>query len=94
MNDHNGQLKAIVERIEAEETRKAEAAENVREIYAEARSNGYDPAALRVLVKERREDMDKRKRRQTREELVEVYRNALGLLADLPLGVSALARVS
>ena len=94
MNDHNGQLKAIVERIEAEETRKAEASENVREIYAEARSNGYDPAALRVLVKERREDMDKRKRRQTREELVEVYRNALGLLADLPLGVSALARVS
>ena len=93
MNDHNGQLKSIVERIESEEERKAEAVENIKEIYAEAKSNGFDPAALRHLIKERREDMDKRKKRQTREEMVEVYRAALGPLSDTPLGAAALSRV-
>ena len=70
----NNQLKNIVERIENLETVKREAAEDIREIYAEAKGDGYDPAALRQIIKERREDAAKR---AEREDIVETYKHQL-----------------
>lgn len=70
----NGQLQSIVERIENLETVKREAAEDIREIYAEAKGDGYDPAALRQIIKERREDARKR---AEREAIVETYKHQL-----------------
>jgi len=52
----NGQLKALVERIEREEEQKAEIAEGIKEIYLEAKSGGYDVKIVRKLIAVRRKD--------------------------------------
>ena len=78
-HNSNAQLRSIVDRIVQLEEEKAERAEDIRGVFAEAKGNGFDPAALRVVVKEKREDNEKRKKRQEREEIVTVYRTQLGL---------------
>ena len=75
----NSDLKSFVNRIVDRETEKAEIADDIRSIYAEAKSAGYDPAAVRIVVKEKLEDYDKRKKREAREEIVTIYRTQLGL---------------
>jgi len=75
----NSDLKSFVNRIVDREAEKAEIADDIRSIYAESKSAGYDPAAVRIVVKEKREDNEKRKKRQEREEIVTVYRTQLGL---------------
>lgn len=91
-NGHNSasHLRSIVERIERldEEIKSLKA--DQKDIYAEAKSAGYDGPALRALIRMRAEDQTKR---QTREALVETYMRALGMLADTPLGQAALERV-
>lgn len=89
MNDHNGQLKAIVERIERLAEEKQTIADDIKDVYAEAKGNGYDVAALRALIKLRKEDANKRAERET---ILETYMHALGMLADLPLGKAAMER--
>jgi uncharacterized protein (UPF0335 family) len=89
MNDHNGQLKAIVERIERLAEDKQEIADDIRDVYAEAKGNGYDVAALRALIKLRKEDANKRAERET---ILETYMAALGMLSDTPLGKAAMER--
>lgn len=80
-------LLSIVERVERLEEEKRGLAADIKDIYAEAKSAGYTPAIIRVLVKERRMDEAER---QEREALLETYRAALGGIADLPLGVAAM----
>lgn len=87
--DHNGQLKAIVERIENLEVSKAEIASDIREVYLEAKSNGYDPKALREVIRFRRQEREKR---ETHAAIVETYLLALGDLAGTPLGRAATTR--
>lgn len=53
---HNGQLKAIVERIVHMEDEKKIVAGDIRDIYAEAKANGFNPKALRVIVRQQRAD--------------------------------------
>ena len=89
MNDHNGQLKAIVERIERLAEEKDGIASDIRDVYAEAKGNGYDVPALRALIKLRKEDANKRAERET---ILETYMAALGMLSDLPLGKAAMER--
>lgn len=84
---HNGQLKSIIERIERLEEEKAGIAADIRDIYAEAKANGFDTKALRQIVKERKMDAAER---QEREALLDVYRASLGMLADTPLGEAAM----
>ena len=72
---HNGQLKAIVERIETVESELKELGEGRKEIYLEAKSNGYDVKALRAIVARRRQDQEKL---AAHEMLVETYQAALG----------------
>ena len=83
------QLKAIIERIELLEEDKAVISSDIRDVYAEAKSNGYDVPALRAIVKMRKEDANKRAERET---LLEVYMHALGMLSDTPLGQAAMNR--
>lgn len=71
------QLKTIVERIERLEQEKAAIAEDIKDVYAEARGNGYDTKTLRTVVKLRKMDTDDR---QEQEEMLDLYLNALGML--------------
>lgn len=71
------QLKSIIERIERLEQEKAAITEDIKEVYAEARGNGYDAKILRTVVKLRKMDTDDR---QEQEEMLDLYLNALGML--------------
>lgn len=81
-----GQVKAYIDRVEAVTQEIKEAQQARKEIYAEAKSNGFNVAALKVIVKQRAEDPEKR---AAREADVALY---LGVLADTPLGRSAVER--
>ena len=70
-------LRAYVERVERLEEEKKALAADIREVYAEARGNGYDPKIMRKLVMLRR--MDQTDRREE-EELLDVYRRAIGMI--------------
>lgn len=70
------QLLSIIERIENRETAKAEIADEIKEIYTEAKGVGYDVKALRTVVSLRKQDPEERKARET---LVETYMQALGI---------------
>jgi uncharacterized protein (UPF0335 family) len=72
----NGQLKALVERIEREEEQKAEIAEGIKEIYLEAKSGGYDVKIMRKIIAIRRKDPEAR---QNEESLMDAYMNELGM---------------
>lgn len=74
-----GQLKSLVERIERGEQEKAEVAAHIKEIYAEAKGNGFDAKILRRVVAYRKQD---RARRQEEEAVLDLYLSALG---ELPL---------
>ena len=71
------QLKAIVERIEHLEEEKKAIADDIRDVYAEAKGNGFDVKALRTILKLRKQDRDER---QEHEALVELYMSALGMI--------------
>ncbi|MBO6827135.1 MAG: DUF2312 domain-containing protein [Sneathiella sp.] len=73
------QLRSIVERIERLEEDKKAIAEDIKEVVAEARSNGYDVKALRTILKIRK--MDKADR-QEQEYMVDLYLHALGMLDE------------
>lgn len=73
------QLKAIVERIENVESEIKGLTDDRNEIYAEARGNGYDVKALRHIVKERKQDANKRAEFET---IVDTYKQALGMLVE------------
>jgi uncharacterized protein (UPF0335 family) len=55
---HN-QLTAITERINRLEDEKKTIAEDIRDVYAEAKGNGYNPKALRVIIRRQRADAKK-----------------------------------
>lgn len=75
---HNGQLKSIVERIENIETSIKEMSDDRRDVYAEAKGNGFDVKALRTIIRMRKETAQDR---ETREAILETYMHALGMLA-------------
>jgi uncharacterized protein (UPF0335 family) len=75
-NFAKGQLKSLVERIEKLEEEKKAIAEDVREVYGEAKGVGFDVKALRAVVRLRMQDGEARKEHEA---LVELYRDALGL---------------
>ena len=71
------QLKAFVERIERLEEEKKATADDIRDVYAEAKGNGFDIKALRVIVRMRKQDVDERKEHEA---ILETYLHALGML--------------
>jgi uncharacterized protein (UPF0335 family) len=70
-----GQLKAIVERIERLEEDKAAVMTDLKEVYAEAKGNGYDVKILRKVVRIRKQD---RAKRQEEEAVLDLYLSAIG----------------
>ena len=70
------QLRAFIERIEAEEERKREIADEIKEIYAEVKGNGFDTKALRKIVQLRRKSAEEREEEET---ILETYMAALGM---------------
>ena len=71
------QLKAIVERIERLEEEKKTISDDIRDVYAEAKGNGYDVKALRAVVRLRKQDKDER---VEYEAVLETYMHALGMI--------------
>jgi uncharacterized protein (UPF0335 family) len=84
-----GQLRAFIERIERLEEEKKALADDIKDVYAEAKGNGFDTKALRKIVALRRQDEAKRREE---EEILNVYLAALGMLADTPLGEAAITK--
>ncbi len=70
------ELRSFIERIETLETEKTEVSEQIREVMAHAKSEGFDIPTIRQVLKMRkmkREDLIER------EELIDLYCNALGM---------------
>ena len=74
MSGHNGQLRALVERIERLEAEIAELNSDKSDIYKEAKSNGFDAKIIRKVVAARRKDPSDR---QEEEALFDAYMAAL-----------------
>jgi uncharacterized protein (UPF0335 family) len=72
-------LKAFVERVEKLEEEKKAISDDVRDVYAEAKANGYDTKALRTVVKLRKMDINERKEQEA---VLETYMHALGMLGS------------
>ena len=72
-----GQLKSIVARIERLEEEKAAVAEQIREVYAEAKANGFETRTLRKVVSLRKRSTEERQEEQA---LLDLYLSALGML--------------
>jgi uncharacterized protein (UPF0335 family) len=70
------QLRLLIERIERLEEEKRGIAEDIKDVYAESKSNGYDTKTMRSIVSLRR--MEKHHREEA-EALLETYKAALGL---------------
>jgi uncharacterized protein (UPF0335 family) len=70
-----GHLKAFIERIERLEEEKKALAEDIKEVYAEAKGNGYDVKIMRKIVSIRKQDANKRREE---EEILDLYLSALG----------------
>src|SRR5476651_2120577 len=71
------QLKAIIERIERLEEEKKTISDDIRDVYAEAKGNGFDVKALRTIVRLRKQDANERAEEET---ILETYMQALGML--------------
>lgn len=73
------QLRSIVERIERLEEEKKAIADDIRDVYAEAKANGFDTKVLRQVVTLRKQDMTER---QEQEAVRDLYLVALGMLPE------------
>ena len=71
-----GHLKAFIERIERLEEEKRALAEDIKDVYAEARGVGYDTKIMRKIVALRRQDAHKRREE---EEILDLYLSNLGM---------------
>ena len=73
------QLKSVVERIERLEEEKKAIADDIREVFAEAKGNGFDTKVLRQVISLRKQDLAER---QEQDAVRDLYLQALGMLPD------------
>jgi uncharacterized protein (UPF0335 family) len=85
----NNQLLSFIQRIEKLEDEKSALALDIKEIYSEAKSTGFDPKIIKKVVSLRTKDSAKLAEEQA---LLDTYMAALGMLADTPLGQAAIQR--
>ncbi len=71
------QLKAFIERVERLEEEKKALSDDIRDVFAEAKGNGFDVKALRAVIRLRRLDADERREQDA---ILETYLHALGML--------------
>ena len=72
------QLKAFIERVERLEEEKKALSDDIRDVYAEAKGNGYDVKALRTIVRLRKMETTERQEQQA---ILDTYMHALGMAA-------------
>lgn len=72
-----GQLRAFIERIERLHEEGKTITEDLKEVYAEAKGTGFDTKAMKVIVKQRKQDQAER---QEEEAMVDLYKAALGMV--------------
>lgn len=80
------QLRSIVERIERLEEEKKAIADDIRDVYAEAKANGFDTKVLRQVVTLRKKDQSER---EEQEAIRDLYLSALGMLPDFEAAAPA-----
>jgi uncharacterized protein (UPF0335 family) len=71
------QLKAIVERVERLAEEQKTIGDDIRDVYAEAKGNGFDVTALKTIIRLRKQDANERAEKET---ILETYMQALGML--------------
>src|SRR5207244_11331157 len=71
------QLKSVIERVERLEEEKKTISDDIRDVYAEAKGNGFDIKALRTIVRLRKQDVNERQEQET---ILETYMHALGMV--------------
>lgn len=73
------QLRSFIERIERLEEEKATLANDIREVFAEAKMTGFDTKTMRQVIKRRRmESAD----REEQDEILQLYEHALGMMLE------------
>jgi len=73
------QLRSVVERIERLEEEKKGIADDIREVFGEAKANGYDTKVLRQVISLRKQDLSER---QEQDAVRDLYLHALGMIPD------------
>ena len=76
---HASQLRGIIERIERLEEEKKEVAEQIKEVYAEAKGTGFDAKIIRKVVSLRKKSAEDR---SEEEAMLDLYLQALGMLSS------------
>ncbi|CAL7959202.1 conserved hypothetical protein [Alphaproteobacteria bacterium] len=76
MSIENTKLQQYIERIERLEEEKRDICTNIKDIYAEAKSSGFEPKIMRILLKLRKM---KKHEIDEQETLLETYKNAIGM---------------
>ena len=72
-----GQLKSIIERVERLEEEKRQVADQIKEVFGEAKANGFDARTIRKVVSLRKKPTEER---EEEEALLDLYLSALGML--------------
>ena len=73
------QLKSFIERIERLEDEKRALGEDIKEVYAEAKSSGFEPKIMRQIIKIRRMDKEEHDEQET---LLDLYKRALNMVPE------------
>lgn len=76
-NATKARLKSYVERVERLEDQKVEISEDIKEVFKEAKSEGFDTKIMKKCISLRKMDQEDR---MIQEELLEVYKTALGMV--------------
>ena len=73
----SGQLRAFIERIERLEEEKQTIADDIKEVFAEAKGTGFDTKAMRTIIRLRKKDQAER---EEEEAMLDLYLSALGMV--------------
>jgi uncharacterized protein (UPF0335 family) len=73
------QLRSIVERVEKLEEEKKAISDDIRDVFGEAKVNGFDVKALRAIVRLRKMEASER---EEQDAILETYMHALGMLKN------------
>jgi uncharacterized protein (UPF0335 family) len=81
-NQSADQLRSIIERVEKLEEEKAALGADIRDVFAEAKGNGFSTTAIRQIIKLRKLDAGER---DEQESVLDTYKRALGMAPQLEM---------
>lgn len=90
----NHELKSYIDRVQELEEEKRARAEDIREVLAEAKEHGLNPAAIRAVVKSRLMTPEQREKHKITQAAIDEYKIAVGDFITSPLGRAAAERLS